>query len=392
MLKKFGLSLAAAAAVFLAACGGGSGDSSGGSNGGSQPQTVSGPLDTVQTTVSSAVLGPLESATANTPLVGVLVCTDAAVNGNLLDLVDALLNGLQNPSSLSSTTPAEVQAQLLQFAQNLGRLLTALSGQNACASGTSGGSGIPTTNPLAGTPLAPLGDALLPVLQQIQSQLGGGGGSGQTGFAELAALVTALNSALQTAVAQLPSSATSAPVISGVLVTLKDTLADVSGLLGAIAVDNKTAFTNTMQKTLYDVLVDVATQIVPATYLENQAGKPGTITGPVKQAASQLSAQLAEALSIGTSPLVDVLNSSQLAPVLGPIENQLLPAIVGPIIQALNGIGGGSGTITGTPLDGALAALTQVLGSLLGGGSGGGGGTCVFANIPVLSTLCAVLP
>lgn len=400
MIKQFILSGALAACVFAAGCGGGGGgsgsDTSGSSSSGGGPTgtavTVSGPLDTVQSTLSSSVLSQLESATTGTPLQGVLVCTDDVVNHNTLDILDAVLNGLQNPSTAQTTIPANVQALLQEAVNNLGGLLSSLGGSGGCGSGGTGGSGVPTSNPLAGTPLAPLGDALLPVLQQIQGQTGSG--SSGNGLAQLALLVDQLNAALQSGLAQIPASTYSQPVVGGVLTTLKTSVANLAAVTDALSANNGPAFQAATQTLLDNLLVNVLTQVVPTAYIETQSGQPGTLTTPIKQAAATFSAAVASALTQGTSALLAALSSSQLAPVVNPVLNQLLPAILGPINQALAGAGsssggsssGGSGP-TGTPLDAVLAPLTAVLSSILGGT----GSSCVFANTP-LSALCALLP
>lgn len=413
IIKKFLLSGAIAACIIAAGCGGSSGSSSGGgsssssssSSGGSSSGSssgasgttvsVAGPLDTVQTTLSNSVLSQLETASAGTPLQGVLVCTDDVVNQNTLDVVDTILNALQNPASAGSAPP-QIQALLLEMANNLGGLLNSLAGKGGCGSaagsssssgGSSGGS-VPVTNPLAGTPLAPLGDALLPILQKIQLQLGAGS-SGGNGLTDLASLVDQLNTAFQTGLAQVPASAFSQPVVGGVLTTLKVTVGNLAAVVDALATSNAAAFQSATQTLLDNLLVNVLTQIVPTSFIETQAGKPGTLTGPIDTAAATFSAAVAAALTQGEQQLLAALNSSQLAPVVNPVLNTLLPAILGPITQALAGAGGSSsgGGVTGTPLDALLGPLTTVLTGILGGT----GTTCVFANTP-LSALCKLLP
>ena len=407
IIKKFLLSGALAACVIAAGCGGSSGSSGSSSGGGSSSSggssgsssgasgttvSVAGPLDTVQTTLSGSVLSQLETATAGTPLQGVLVCTDDVVNQNTLDVVDSILNALQNPASAASAPP-QIQALLLEMANNLGGLLNSLAGKGGCgsaagsSSSSSGGGSVPVTNPLAGTPLAPLGDALLPILQKIQLQLAAGS-SGGNGLADLASLVDQLNAAFQTGMAQVPASAFSQPVVGGVLTTLKVTVGNLAAVVDALSTSNSAAFQSATQALLDNLLVNVLTQIVPTSFIETQAGKPGSITGPIDTAAATFAATVATALTQGEQQLLAALNSSQLAPVVNPVLNTLLPAILGPITQALAGAGGSSsGGVTGTPLDALLGPLTTVLTGILGGT----GTTCVFANTP-LSALCKLLP
>lgn len=412
MFRKFMFAGVFGVAVVLTGCGGSGsagttdnssttgGTSIGGTSGG-QAAAVAGPLDTVQTAASSAVFSPLEGATVNTPLQGLLACGDQVVNGNLLDTADSLINGLQNPSSLASVTPAQVQAQLAALAQNLSAMLTSLAGQSACLSGSSGSTGVPTTNPLAGTPLAPLGDALLPVLQQFQQQLGSGSsGGGSSNLATLASLFSQLDTAYQSGLGQLPTSATSAPIVGGLLTTTGTAISDEAALLNAAAANDPTAFDAAAQTFVDHYLVNTLTLIVPTSYIEGQSGQSGTITSPIVQAAAQLSAAFGQALANYSPQLLNVLNGSQLASVFSPVSTQFLPTILGPISGSLTGLGGtgSSGSVTGTPLDAFLTPLITALNGLNGSTSSGTGsgtgttGTCVFASLPLLSTLCSVIP
>lgn len=397
MMKQMMLAGALAACLFAAACGGGGSSDSGssGSSGGSGGQSVSvaGPLDTVQSTLSSTVLSQLEGATAGTPLQGVLMCTDDIVNHNTLDVLDVVLNALQNPGS-ASAAPAQVQALVNELVSNLGSLLTSLaSSSGGCGSGTGGGtgSGVPSTNPLAGTPLAPLGDALLPILQQIQSQTGSGNSNG---LAQLATLVDELNAAFQSGLAQVPSSATSQPVVGGVITTLGTTVSNLASMMDAVGANNSSAFQSSTQNLLNNLLVNVLTQVVPTSYIETQAGQPGVVTGPIKQAAATFSTTVATALGQGEAQLLAALTSSQLAPVTDPVIKTLLPAILGPINQGLASLGSSSGGGGLGSLTSVVTELTSVLGSILGstgGSSSGGSSSCAFAGTP-LSVLCTLLP
>lgn len=100
----------AVATLSLAACGGGGGGSSGATADPGTPTSdpvarAAGPLDPVQTQLESAVLAPLASALAGTPLEGVVDCANELVNYKILDTVDVLAGGLAlsaNPADLTS--------------------------------------------------------------------------------------------------------------------------------------------------------------------------------------------------------------------------------------------------------------------------------------------------
>lgn len=379
MIRQWLLAGALAACVIAAGCGGSdnsSNSSDPSSSAGGTSVAVNGPFTDTENTLSTDVMQLLEEATAGTALQGALVCTDDAVNHNVLDILNSLVTGLENPSTLAKTTPAQVQSLLQELATNLGGLLNALAGKGGCGAVTS----TPVTNPLAGTPLSTLGAALLPVLQQIQEDLQASASSGNiTTIQDLAALVDALNGALKSALATLPSTVTSQPVLGGVLALLGDSVADLDTTVDAFAANNTSGFQNGVQSLLTDLLDDLLTQVVPLTYLEDKAGKPGALTTTIKGAVSSLAAAVAVALSEGEAALQNVLNSKALAPVLS-VVNTLLPKLLNPIIAALDGLSGGT-------LDAVLGALNSALSALLGGS----GKSCAFADIPLLSVLCGVL-
>lgn len=381
MIKNKLLNAALVAAITLVAACGGGGDSSPTTTTPSVQASVAGPLDSVQSTLSSTILGPLESATANTALAGVLKCVNGAVNGNILDIGDTVLNALGQPTSAVPSIAAGLQVQINQLAQNLAGLIASLASQGNCTqpATTSG-------NPLAGTGLAVIGEQLLPVIQHVLSQTAVGNSNG---FASLASLVSQLDAALQTAIAQLPASATSAPIVGGTLTTLNDSLSDTASLLTALANNDGTALKTALQNLLDHLLVNVLTGIVPVSLIESQAGKPGAISTPIQQAAATFSAAVASALSAGTSQLLAALNSTQLAPVINPVVNGVLPALITPLTNLLDGLGNISGTTAGGPtgsgLDALLVPVIHLLGTVLGSTSNG---TCIFASLPLVSALC----
>jgi hypothetical protein len=411
MIKNILTAGAVAACLFAAGCGGGSGSDGSGSNPTSNTSnpsgtvfTVDGPLQSVQTTLSSSLFTPLETATQGTALQGLLVCTDDVVNHNTLDVLNAVLNAAQNPSA-ASTLPTQLQPLLIEITNNLGGLINALGGSAGCGTASTG---MPTTNPLAGTPLASLGAELLPVLQQIQQQgalsgssssgSGSSSGTSASGLTDLATLVAELNTALQNGLAGVPASAYSQPVVGGVLTTLQSTVANLSAVVNAVAANNTPAFQSATQTLIDQLLVNVLTQVVPTSYIETQAGQSGSLTGPIDSAAATFAATVAAALTQGETQLQAAIDNSQLAPVLDPVVNQLLPAILGPITQALASPGGsssssssGSGSSSSSDGSASLTTLLTQLTTALTGILGGSGTSCVFASTP-LAALCSLIP
>lgn len=415
MLKpsiKLILSAAALSGMtLLAACGGGGGSGGSDTDTPSNPsnpsiggKAVAGPLDPVQSQLSSSVIAPLADTLSGTPLESVLICADTIVNQNVLDLVDTVLTPLQsaaaNPGAISQAALTDAMNSLVV---NLSTLLQGLAGQASTCS-ADGSLSLAQLQQLLtaldGTPLAPLSTRLGPVLQQIATQLSAGSGGGNGGadlqLSTVAALVTQLNAALQAALAQIPAQAYEAPVIGGSLSTISTALNDTQALLNSALSYNAAGTSSALQSLLDHLIVNVTTQIVPLAAIEEQAGQPGVISSQIAQAANQLATLVAGTVGTVLTPAFDNLLNGALSPILDPIENQVLPAILGPLTAALSGgaNGGAGGALGGTVLAPVVNLVQQVLGTLtggLGGGTGTGTGTgssCPFANYPLLSILC----
>ena len=381
----------------LAACGGG-----GGSDSSDEPapssttitgSKVAGPLDPVQTQLSGSVLDPLASAVAGTPLESVVQCSDAVVNGSALDIADTVLVALQAAAANPGTAdPAALADSMRLMVVNLTQMLQGLAGQaGGCATSTLTLAQLQAAlHALDGTPLAPLATQLEPVLAQIISTLGTGSGSGTTpSLATLASLAAQLNTAMQTAMAQIPASAYSAPIVGGALSAVSTALTDISALLTAAANMNSAAASTALQSLVTHALTQLLTQVVPLSTLESQSGETGALSTQIAAAVAQLKTLLSG--SVGTAPGSTVFGNSllsALAPALSPVQT-LLPTILGPIMDALAGgtaSGGTGGALAGTPLAPVVNIVSTVLGSLAG--LGGSTGTCAFAGIPLLSILC----
>jgi hypothetical protein len=395
MKKTFLAALVLAGSTALAACGGGSsGTSSGGGGGGTYtpPNKVEGPLDALQDPVSGQVFAPLISATAGTPLEGVLVCADQIVVQDTLDIVDALALALQE--SATGTDPAaafqaaadNIASGLTGAVGNLSGLLAALGGDaDACLGGGTAPDG---SNPLAGTPLEAFGAALAPVLAQIQSAIEtGDGAGGPPGLDALTGLVAQLNGALDAAFAQLPSELTDAPVVGPALGAVQQLLADVGVTLGFVLSADAEGAAGSLTSAVENVLGTLLTGVVPVGDLEGMSGNPGDISGAITNGIASLTEALQGILGGGSSGLpLDIIST-----LLDPLQDSVLGNIFEPIQDAL--AGGGS-----NPLFDALGSLTDLFGGVGGGSSplqpvldlifglvgGGGGGSC---NIPLLCGL-----
>ena len=403
MSQKFATAAIAGAGLLLGACGGGGGG--GGDNTPPPPEgtgtdyivvsRVAGPLDPVQDQVSSGVFGPLADAAAGTPLEGVIQCADETVTYNVLDLGDTVLAQLQATLLSGGGTPlnpdpAALTAALGSLAANLTQLLESLAGLGeGCTADILALDRIDSgVNPLEGTPLAPLGAALGPVLDQIASVVNGSGNAGQDlQLTTVAAAISQLNLALQSGLAQVPAEAYEAPVAGAALTTLSTALDDTAALLEAALAYDGVATGAGLQVLLENTLVNLLTNVVPVRDFEAQAGQPGLISSQIEGGAAQLAALLGQTVGTVSTPVLANTLGGALDPLLDPIENELLPALLGPLTDALAGVGSGD---PANPLAPVLGIVETVIGSLAGGIGGGGlgGSECPFAGLPLLSVLC----
>ncbi len=409
--------LLAAVSVMLAACNGGSSSSSSTPTS-SSPQSppvnrtvddgVNGPLDEVQRPLSEDVFSQIIAGAEGTPLEGSLDCVRQAVVIDTIDILDAIALALSEAASSQDPAAFEAAAGNIEFSLNelandLPGALGALTGSD-CNSADNGG-GNTGTNPLAGTPLEPLGEALAPVLEQFPS--GGSPGSGQDADLHYLTLLTSqLAVAFQGGVASLPPEVRSAPILGGVITTLSTALNDINTTMLWFGRYNGEFAATALEGTLNRLLINTLTQIVPLAFIEEQAGQPGVISGPIAAGVSQLTSTFGEnLLSVALPEVTNALNND-LAPVLDPIENTVLPAILlaafsglgeaqagdnpislllGAVTEGLTGGSGGGSSPTGTPLDLLLGPLVDI---------GGGSTTCPFAGTPLDSacTLFQLLP
>ncbi|HEY1077801.1 MAG TPA: hypothetical protein VGE51_14010 [Fontimonas sp.] len=418
MFKKILLASAVGGAFLLTGCGGSSGSdaptptpppTTQNGDGLIVTQRVAGPLDPVQDQLSG-VFDQLGTAVVGTPLEGLVHCADETVTHGTLDLADTVLAQLQtsliNGGGVPmSPDPAALAASLGGIAANLTQLLQGLAdtgGGCLASTFTLGQIGF-ATNPLAGTPLEPLGTQLGPVLSQIATVLDSYDDHEQDlQLSQVAALISQLNTAMQTGLAQIPADAYEAPVVGGVLTTVATALQDSNNLMGSVLVYNAAGTTAGLQTLLNNTFVNALTNILPVRLIEEQAGQPGSLSGPIETAVATFSSTVANAVGNVTTPALETLLDGVLEPVLDPIENGLLPTLLGPLTEALGGTGGApdlGNPLAGTPLAPVIDAVTGVLQGLLGslggsgeGGEGGEGGeTCPFAGLPLLGNLCGLV-
>jgi len=399
--------IALAASLSLTACGGGSSGGGGGGNnpggdggnpgGGGDPVTqyqgVEGPLDVVQEPLSTQVFGTLADGTAGTPLEGAVKCLDQVVVEDVVDILDSVLGVASaetaaDPQAAFGTAQANLQLAAGELLNDLPNLLASLAGQSDCSGTSAGGD----DNPLAGTPLAPLADALAPFL-------GGNFDPSQMDVTTLTGLFADISSAFSEGIDGLPAEVSGAPVLGGLLTTLDVALADLAVTTNAVALSDGEAVSAGVTTTLNHLLTGVLVDVVPIGFFEQQAGQPGLFSAPIESAVGEITTQLDGALGTALVPLFDGLETL-LTSIEGALSGGLpggvgdgptgtpLDALLGPLMSLTDSLPGAGGVpsgdgVTGTPLDILLTPLVSAI-------EGGGAGSCPLASTP-LSPICGVV-
>jgi hypothetical protein len=413
-MKKVALTLALASGVFLAGCGGGGGGSDTGTDpGGNTPppqptvrNDVAGPLDAVQGPLSAQVLAPIASASAGTPLVGVIDCVDKIVVEDVLDIIDRLANAVQpsagNPATALPAAAASVQAEVGDLVSDLQGYVTSLAGGGVACNGNAApvsGSG----NPLAGTPLESFAAMVLPLLSQYQTLLNGTStvGPNSLSLTQLSTITSQITSVFTQGFALVPANVQNAPFVGSSLSLVQQSLTQLQSVLGQAAAGNGTGTELASGTALDSLLSGLFVNFVPLTQIENTSGDPGAVTAQITAAIDQIVSTFTSGLGTQSSGDLGQSLLGMFDPFVDPFQTDVLALIVGPLTSAVGGGNLPSGSLlTGTPLDSVLGVfigvlsggaggdpLTSLLGSLLGGG---GGSSCPLAGTP-LAGLCGLL-
>ncbi len=350
--------------------------------------TVIGPLTMVQDTLSNSVMQPLAIASSGTPLAGVVSCANFAIGGNALNIVNAVAKGqrglAQNPKALADMAP-QIQIQILQLARDLQQMIFALAGGAACSDNT-----MVTTlkgNPLAGTPIAVLGEELLPVLSNILNAER----ADQPSLVDLANQLMAISNAYNRAYRQLPTnvvgtkvpdgvpaSATrmiEVPVLGGVLSAFNSMLPALSVLMQSAAEGDTPWVLAMLENTTYSVIENLLLNVLPLNNLQALSGST-MLSAPIHKAAVQIGKQLSGSMN---SPISDaslqVALSNAMAPVLstlhqsaGPDGATLLTSLLARLTAELSKLpSNDAGSVAVTALINTVLPLVEgVLLSMLG--------------------------
>ena len=287
------------ACLLLTGCGGGSGGGGGGEA--SNFQGVEGPLDTLQEPLSNQVLGGLSGALSGTPLEAPIECIDQLVVQDVLDVVDSIL-AVANPSQLNNMQGVageitdNLKATVGELVSDLPNLLASLVGASDCT----GGGGSMSGNPLAGTDLADLGASLEAIF--VNS-----GDIALLDLHQIAYLLQDISDAFSDGIVGAAGPVTEAPILGGTLVTLDTALADLAGLVTAVADQDGDAAGYAVGATVENLLNNVLTQIVPIGFIEDKSGQIGLFSQPIETAVGTLGGQLSSGLPVVLDPLFDGL-------------------------------------------------------------------------------------
>lgn len=365
---------------------GGSGGSAGaGGSGGSAAFSVTGPLDPVQAQVADLVGQQIASALP-APLDGAVQCLSGSVT-NATDVVDAILvpfttlpNG-GDPAVAFQAAAADVAVGLQAFAARLQSSLQIIAGVSSSCSGTPS-----SGNPLAGTPLEPVGAPLAQLITALQ----GAGGPNNDNY-DLVAIgnaVAPLLSQISTAFDQVPVEARNAPVVGGVFTTLQDLTADLAVILPAATSFNPVTTEAGVESLLSNTLSNVLTQVLPVAQIDAATGQ--NVSGQINTGINTAVAALGTGLGTLITPVFNDLLDGALDPVIDPVGGLLMQLLGGLTGNPLNGIindqaGNGAG-----PLDSLLGILTvgannSPLAALTGALPNGGTATNPLAQLQALA-------
>lgn len=369
--------LAVVSVFALTACGGssGAGDSSltsGFNNDAERARTniISGPLDPLQDAVVSGVIGGRLAANLPAPVGPSVVCLADAVN-SLVDGPDALLAALKDmpagadPATALQSAAGNLTGSLQRFANELQGALAALSGkQQGCTSAAGGFAAADTAgnNPLAGTPLAALGEAL--------SGLAGGVGKSDED-PNLTAVTAALESLIGNVVAgfnQVPAEVQTAPVVGALLGTIESTLVELQAVLPAVGNYDAPQTQAGVESLLNNLLGNVLTGVIPVQQIDQATGRD--FSSRIQNGIDQLTAQLGNGLGQLITPAFNQGLDGALSPLLDPVEGLLAQLLNGDSL----GAGGNplTGLLAGIAGNGASSPLDALLGLLTFGSAGNG--------------------
>lgn len=401
--KSLGAGLLVSAALVLSACGGSSSSRSTGDDTNPTPTPapttaptptpspttspdptptpdagakVSGPLDPVQDQVVTGVVSNEIASQLPEPLSGSVMCAADALN-HLVDGPDAILAAAEglatgaDPFAAFNSAQADVQGAMERFAAQLQHTLVALADRGSCDPNDAGTAA--STNPLGGTPLAPVGTALQDLIVTLEET------GEDPNLTSVTSLLAPALTDLSVALSAVPAEVQNAPVLGGVFATIVDALDDLAAVLPAVGNyegDNTAAGIATLTENL---LGNVLTGVLPVADIDAATGQ--NFSAEIQAVIASVTNELGSGIGQVVTPLFNQGLNGALSPVLDPAEG-LLAVILNPSAldpetllyvvtstdgSALEGILGGAagdGNVVADPLDTLLAVLTAQQGGL----------------------------
>ena len=215
---------------------------------------------------------------------------------DVLDILDSILVNVDpatlqsDPTALFTDSAASFQATVTELAADLPVALASLAGESCTGGGSGGGDSSDPLAALAGTPLAPLADALAPVLEMAN---GGGSGEAPSPSVLLTMLSDAFSDGLQTIREQdSDGQIDGAPVLGGLLTTLETALSDLA-VAGLAFEDMDTdAASAALSVTLENLLNGLLIDVVPIGFIEEQADQGPVLSSQIKEATAALAGLL----------------------------------------------------------------------------------------------------
>lgn len=294
---------------------------------------VQGPLDPLQEEVIDNVVVAQVGSQLPAPLDGVTSCVALALN-HLIDGPDAILAGVEglangaDPFDAFNASAAEAQAAFERFAGTLQASLTSLVNRGECSS--EGDTAPVAGNPLAGTPLAPIGAALQGVITALQGEPGED--------PNLTSLTNVVAPALDELAVQLtnalPAEVSNAPVLGAVFSTLTATLGNTADLLASTGAYDGVAATADVDTLINDLLSGVLLGVLPVSEVSPDAA------AQIQDGINTLTGTLGGGIGRVITPLFNEGLDGVASPLLDPVEG-LLASILG----------------EGNPLEGLLATF-----------------------------------
>lgn len=321
-----------AACLSLAACSSGQTDTALNDNPtSSKSEPVQGPLDVVQQNLISEVLENRIASNLPDLQAANVLCASDALNA-LVDAPDAIFASLaQQPDADSAIAMQSAGNPLIgtmeRFAINLQSLLVALANQTGCDSA-------PTTrdmNSLQNTPFSDAGSALQDMASSLSSFRANAGASGTTddGDPNLTALTSLLRPQLllvSTALNMLPDMYKDAPVVGGLLITLRDATFDLSLMMDPVGDYDPLGTNQGTTLLLYDLLSNIFLEVLPAEQFDAQSG--GSYSETMQGFVETLVGTVGQVTLVVLAPAFDTGLDGAASPVLDPVEQLITDVLV----------------------------------------------------------------